>query len=258
MARTVSLYVEADSPLHRTHPLTKAVLALSAIALGFILPSAPWVAGVEVILLLLVATAGVTRRLLVLAAVLLAPIAVLLLVVQGLVNPANRTVLFAAGPVPFYLEGIAVSGMSLLRIACLITATFLLSTTTRPADLAEALMQKGLSPRIGYVIQATLQIIPETLAAADRIRDAQRARGLETEGGIAVRARAYVPLLAPLVLSSLVATQERAMALEVRGFGLPVARLDRYSLADSGWQRVVRWLLAAAVPAAVAVRILLR
>ena len=34
----------------------------------------------------------------------------------------------------------------------------------------------------------------------------------------------------PLVLTSLVATQERAMALEVRGFGLPVKRVRRFVL----------------------------
>ncbi|MGH7776606.1 MAG: energy-coupling factor transporter transmembrane component T family protein [Candidatus Dormibacterales bacterium] len=258
MPGTVSLYVEAGSPLHRAHPLTKVTLALSAIALGFILPFPLWVAGVEVALLSLVVAGRVVRRLVVLAAVLIAPLAVLLLLVQGLVNPANRTILVALGPIPFYLEGLKVAAVSLLRIACLVTATFLFSTTTRPADLAEALMQKGLSARIGYVIQATLQVIPEMLSAADRIRDAQRARGLETEGGLVLRARAYIPLLAPLVLSSLVSTQERAMALEVRGFGLKVPRPARYVLADSAWQRAVRWLLVLAVPAALAVRILAR
>jgi len=116
-------------------------------------------------------------------------------------------------------------------------------------------MQKGLSPRIGYVVQSALQIIPQTLESADRIRDAQRARGLETEGRLLTRARAFLPLLLPVVLSSLVATEERAMALEVRGFGLRAARRARYVIPDSGAQRVVRWSLVVLVPVALAARV---
>jgi energy-coupling factor transport system permease protein len=108
---------------------------------------------------------------------------------------------------------------------------------------------------MGYVVQSALQIIPQTLDMAGRIQDAQRARGLETEGSLPHRFRAYLPLMLPLVLSSLVATQERAMALEVRGFGLPVKRLKRYEFADSSGQRVLRWVLLAAVPVAIAARI---
>ena len=77
----------------------------------------------------------------------------------------------------------------------------------------------------------------------------------ETEGSFPKRARAYLPLMLPLVLSSLVATQERAMALEVRGFGLPVKRVRRYEFADSAVRRVTRWALALAVPAAIVARL---
>ena len=190
------------------------------------------------------------------AVVILMPIAVLLLLVQGFANPSNRTLAFGLGPIAFYQEGLLVAVLAALRITCLVTATFLLSFTTRPADLAEALMQRGLSPRFGYVIQSALQIIPQSLETADRIRDAQRARGLETEGPLPRRARAFIPLLLPLVLSALVATQERAMALEVRGFGLKVGRLARYRIPDSLGQRILRWGLALAVVAALAARLL--
>jgi energy-coupling factor transport system permease protein len=255
VARGLSLYVEGESPLHRAHPLTSGVLTLAAIALAFTLPSIRWVAGLLAVLLVLAAIAGVLRRLLAVAVVVLLPITVLLLVVQGLVNPANATVAIAIGPVALYREGLAIAALSALRIACLVVATFLLSFTTRPADLAEALQQRGLSPRIGYVLQSALQIIPQTLETAGRIQDAQRARGLETEGWLPRRARAYLPLLLPLVLSSLVATQERAMALEVRGFGRRVRRISRHVFHDSRAQRVVRWALALSVPAAVGLRL---
>ena len=254
MAGGLSLYSEGESLLHRAHPITKGVLTLSAVALAFIAPSLPWVLALSVVLLVLVFVAGVTRRLIAVALAILLPITVLLLAVQGFANPSNHTVLFALGPIVYYQEGLAIAALASLRIACLVAATFLFSFTTRPADITEALMQRGLSPRMGYVLQSALQIIPQTLDMAGRIQDAQRARGLETEGSLPRRARAYLPLMLPLVLSSLVATQERAMSLEVRGFGLPVKRLWRYEFADSTLQRILRWLLALSVPGAIAAR----
>jgi energy-coupling factor transport system permease protein len=256
LAGGLSLYAEGESLLHRAHPLTKGALTLSAIAFAFTVPSLPWVLGELVVLLALTASAGVLRRLLAVAVVIVLPITALLLAVQGFANPENRTVVFAAGPVVYYREGLAIAVLAAARIACLVGATFLFSFTTKPADITEALLQRGLSPRMGYVLLSALQIIPQTLEMAGRIQDAQRARGLETEGSLVVRARAYLPLMLPLVLSSLVATQERAMALEVRGFGLPVKRVRRYDFADDPLQRVLRWLLLLAVPVAIALRIL--
>lgn len=255
MAGGLSLYAEGGSLLHRAHPLTKGVLTLSAVALAFIAPSVWWVLGILAVLVTLLAVGGVLRRFFAVALAVLLPITVLLFLVQGFANPLNRTVAFALGPVVYYREGLAFAAFAALRIACLVSATFLFSFTTRPADISEALMQRGLSPRIGYVVQSALQIIPQTLELATRIQDAQRARGLETEGPLTRRARAYLPLMLPLVLSSLVATQERAMALEVRGFGLPVKRLARYELPDTPAQRALRWVLALAVPGAVVARI---
>jgi len=228
---------------------------LAVIALAFIAPSIPWVLVILAILLALAVLAGVVRRMLPLAVAVLVPLAVLLLAVQGFANPANRTEAFAVGPVVYYREGLTIAALAALRIACLIGATLLFSFTTRPADIAEALMQRGLSPRMGYVVQSALQIIPQTLDMAGRIQDAQRARGVEMEGSLLQRARAYLPLILPLVLSSLVATQERAMALEVRGFGLKVQRVARFELADTRLQQAVRWALALAVPGAIVARV---
>ena len=256
MPRGLSLYVSGSSWLHRAHPFTKGVLTLVAIALAFIAPSFPWVVGIGLILLVLLAYAGMLRRFAVLALALLAPLTLLLLVVQGIANPANRTVLIPLGPLSIYREGVSIALLTALRLIDLVAATFLFSFTTKPADFAEALMQRGLSPRIGYVIQSALQIVPQSLEQADRIRDAQQARGLETTGPLIRRARAFLPLLFPLVLSLLVATQERAMALEVRGFGLPVKRYPRITLQDSSVQRALRWTLAALVPIGLAGRFL--
>lgn len=256
MTRQLTLYAQGSSAMHRAHPVTKGLLMLVAIAIAFIAPTLPWVLALLALLLALLAASQVLQRFAAVAVAVLLPLTVILVVVQGLVSPLNATRLIALGPLVFGAEG-ALSGLlSAARIACLMAAAFLFSFTTRPADLAEALMQRGMPSSLGYVIQSTLQVIPQTLGSIERIRDAQRARGLETEGPIVRRARAYLPLLVPVILSSLIATQERAMALEVRGFGLPVRRHPRYELADSPRQRILRWSLVALLAIAVIARIL--
>jgi energy-coupling factor transport system permease protein len=255
LARGLSLYVEGRSPLHRAHPLTKGALTLAGIALAFIAPSLPWVLALGAALLLLLALAGVLTRFLAVLTALLIPIGALLVIVQGLVNPQNHDVLLPLGPLSLYRQGVLVGVLTAARLMDLIAATFLLSFTTRPADLAETLMQHGLSPRFGYVVQSVLQVIPQTLETVDRIRDAQQARGLEVQGRIDRRVRAFLPLMMPVVLSSLVATQERAMALEVRGFGLRGARVDRHRIPDSAPQSLLRWALLLLVPLAILARL---
>jgi energy-coupling factor transport system permease protein len=118
----------------------------------------------------------------------------------------------------FYREGMLYALKIGLRIYNIITSVSLLVLTTRPSDLIEALVRKGLSPKIGYVLSSILQIIPQMTSMMNTITDAQRARGMETEGSLLVRMKAFIPLLGPMVMSSLVGTRERAMALEVRAF----------------------------------------
>ena len=67
------------------------------------------------------------------------------------------------------------------------------------------------------------------------IEQSQHARGLETGGGLISRARAFLPLLGPVVLSSLTDSQERGMTLETRGFG--IRRVRQTSYLEVVWRR---------------------
>ncbi|MDI3317575.1 MAG: energy-coupling factor transporter transmembrane component T [Bacillota bacterium] len=216
-ARGSSLYVPGDSWLHRLDPLTKLGLALAAVALVFVLPAPPASLGLWLLLAAVLGSAGLLRALLpVLAGA--GFLAVTFFVVQGLVYPGNLHPVLRAGPLVLYREGLLLGLLLALRLFDILTATALLVMATRPSDLVEALVRRGLSPRLGYVIVAVLQVIPAMVATASTILDAQRSRGMETEGSLAVRLRALLPLVTPLVTGSLLAAHERALALEVRGF----------------------------------------
>jgi energy-coupling factor transporter transmembrane protein EcfT len=75
-----------------------------------------------------------------------------------------------------------------------------------------------------------MQIIPEMSKQAATIMDAQKTRGVETEGNVLVRAKAFLPSLGPLVLSSLSSTEERAITLEARAFSAPVKKTHMFEL----------------------------
>jgi energy-coupling factor transport system permease protein len=97
--------------------------------------------------------------------------------------------------------------------------------------------------------------VPSIVSRAGTIAAAQRARGLDTEGGIRARLRGVIPLVAPVMLSSLTEVEERSLALEVRGFGRPGRRHLLWWAPDTGWERALRWLLIAALVGLVAGRV---
>jgi energy-coupling factor transport system permease protein len=92
-------------------------------------------------------------------------------------------------------------------------------------------------------------MVPRMQAKAGRILDAQRARGLRTRGGPLNRIRSLIPLVAPLVIGSLVDARDRALALEARGFGSSGQR-TAYRIVP--WQQSDRLLAAGAVAALMA------
>jgi energy-coupling factor transport system permease protein len=86
-------------------------------------------------------------------------------------------------------------------------------------------------------------MVPRMIDRAKEITDAQRARGLDTQGRIWHRVRGVVPLAGPLVLGALTEVEERTMALEARAFTAPGKRTVLRILPDSGAQRGVRWVV---------------
>src|SRR5262249_29624601 len=100
-----------------------------------------------------------------------------------------------------------------------------------------------------------LAAVPRTQARAVDVIEAQRARGLDTEGSWRRRLRGVLPLAAPLVIGSLVEVEERGLALETRAFGAPGRRTLLRRLPDSQAQRVARWALAGLLVAGLAARV---
>jgi energy-coupling factor transport system permease protein len=215
--KSISLYVNKDTYLTRLHPFAKMFYILAAVSAPLI-GGALWIYGLFLAISLCLLISGkIIRKVFPLIAFSFT-IIITIFLIHGLFNQENQKVLFHLGPLAFYEEGLLYAariGLNILNML-LAFATFVL--TTKPADLVDDLEQAGFSPRFGYMISSVFQIIPQMMGTMNTIMDAQRSRGMETEGSLFVRAKAFIPLISPVVSSSLINTRERAIALEVRGF----------------------------------------
>lgn len=177
-----------------------------------------------------------------LAALLSLPISISVALVS-IFTRAGENVLFVVGPFDATAEGVDFAAQVILRLFVVAMALTLFGLTTEPRAFVVDLERRGLPPRVAFAAAATLETIPLMIERALAIQAAQRARGLDTEGSLGARIRGVMPLVGPVILSSLTEVEERSLALEVRAFGRPGRRHLLWWLPDTGRQRVVRWAL---------------
>ena len=146
---------------------------------------------------------------------------------------------------PITWEGIERAVKMILRIILLITGTFLLTYTTSPMALTDG-MERLLSPlkKIGLPIHEmtlmmsmALRFIPTLIEETDKIMSAQKARGADFENGNLIqRAKALLPILVPLFVSSFRRADDLAVAMESRcyhgGGGRTRMKQLRFALRD--------------------------
>lgn len=211
-------------------------------------PHAPWLLFV-VVVIPLAAWAKIARPLLRAALTVVLPFAISVTLIQAFFFPGASNAWVAIGPLLLKQEGLVYAYGIIGRLLLLAGSGLLLLFSTQPSDLALALTQIGMPRQLSYIIVAAIQLVPQLQARAATIVDAQRARGLETEGSVAARARALLPLLAPLVSGALADVDERAIALEARAFNAPGPKTSYTLLSDTRAEIWSRWLLAAATVA---------
>ena len=231
---------------HRLNPLTKAVVAsvttLAALALGgYVAPVLLFAA----LVLPGALAAGVIRRVIVLAAAATLPLAIAVGLVSVFTRP-GATVLFELGPFDATLEGADFAAKVIVRLFVMAAALVLFGLTTAPRALIADLERRGVSPRIAYALGAVLDTVPAMVERARTVREAQWARGLDTEGGVLRRVAGIAPLVGPVVLGALHEVERRSLALEARGFARPGARHLLWAPRDTSGERMARWLFVAA------------
>lgn len=257
MSEAFSLFAPRASGVHRLNPLTKLALAGFFLVAGL---AAPGLWGTYLLfalfLLPLAFLAQVPWELLRMAFRVVLPFAISVFLIQGFLWPGG-TPLVGFGPISLKQEGLSFATAATGRILMVVSSFVWFALTTRPDTLMGALAQRGFPASLSYIIVATIQIVPRFQARAATILDAQRARGLETGGRFVQRFRAVVPLVVPLILSSLVDVEERALAIEARAFNRPGPKTSLFEIGEARWEPAVRWVLLAAAIGLVVARFIL-
>lgn len=203
-----------------------------------------WVAPILVFatMFALIVAAGVTRRY---VPYVLATSALLvsIMLINTFLYPDATDAIFQIGPFTATGTGLIAASQAALRVLAFATSVALFALTTRTDELVDDLERRGLGRRGAFVVGTAIGTVPRMLERAREIVDAQRSRGLNTEGGVLARFRGLLPLAGPLVLSALTEVEHRSMALEARAFTAPGRRTVLREYPDSAAQRALRWLL---------------
>ena len=124
-----------------------------------------------------------------------------------------------------YAEGVRYAVLMAVRVMALIAGTSLLTYTTRPIVLTDAIEQllKPLGKlhfpvhELAMMMSIALRFIPTLIEETDKIMNAQKARGAQLDTGkMTDRVKALVPVLIPLFISAFRRADELAMAMECR------------------------------------------
>ncbi|MBE7550191.1 MAG: energy-coupling factor transporter transmembrane protein EcfT [Anaerolineales bacterium] len=241
MQDKLSFYIHRDSPLHRLNPLTKLTLTFSLILIGFLGPGY-WTATLIFVIILLPLSlwGNISGEFIRTTFRLILPLTVFLFAMQSLFYPGGQTILFRFWIFSIKLEGVQFAYLTASRIMNMVGSFLLLLLSTHPSTLMTALTQRGVSPSLTYIVVSTLQILPQMRNKANTIIDAQRSRGLETQGSLRRRFSALLPLVGPLVFGSLVDVEERAIALEARAFKAKRSKTSLLQIPDPPGQNALR------------------
>jgi energy-coupling factor transport system permease protein len=224
------------------NPATKLTIAFVEALVAFGVRG--W-GGPLVVLVVLGATAamaGIGRRLVPFALATI-PIVASILLVNTLLYPGATDRIARIGPLEPTWTGLVAALQATLRVVAFALSAAVLGLTTTTDDLVADLERRGLGRRGTFVIGSAIRTVPRMAERAAEIVEAQRARGLDTEGSWLRRIRGVVPMAGPMVLGALGEVEERTMALEARAFSAPGRRTVLRVLPDSGGQRGMRWLL---------------
>ena len=145
-----------------------------------------------------------------------------------------------------YAEGVRYAILMAVRVITLIAGTSLLTYTTSPIVLTDAI-ERLLAPfnkihmpvhELAMMMTIALRFIPTLVEETDKIMNAQKARGAMLDSGtLKERMHAMIPILIPLFISAFRRADELAMAMECRcyhgGEGRTRLKVLKYTKQDA-------------------------
>lgn len=221
---TIGQYYPGNSVIHRLDPRMKLVLTLGFIVSFFVCKNFFSLGAGLLIVAVTVALSKVPSKMIFKS---IKPLIVILLFTAVLNVFYNKggNVLLSFCRITITDKGIYIALFTAIRIIMLVVVSSLLTYTTTPTMLTDAL-ERLLSPlkvfkvpvhTLAMIMTLALRFIPVLIEEIERIMNAQKARGADLEsGGLVKRAKALIPILIPLFVSAFRRAYELAFAMECR------------------------------------------
>lgn len=217
--------LESNKYLHKLYPFTKLLYILVFSIIAILTPNWGYLYGIFLLLCIFAATGSQLIPFLKKISHSVLLLFCLIFLLQTMFRQGTD-VIFRIWIFSAKMEGVLYA-LRLCGILLVIASSFILYfQTTELRDLILAMEKKGISPTVSYVVLSTMQMIPQTKKRSEVIMNAQQARGIETKGKLLVRVKAFIPMLAPLILSSFTGMEERALTLEARAFSAPIKKTN--------------------------------
>ncbi|MCI8553381.1 MAG: energy-coupling factor transporter transmembrane protein EcfT [Clostridiales bacterium] len=257
---TIGQYFPGNSVLHRMDPRVKLILTFVYIIAVFFPKN--WL-GLALATAYLIFSVCCSRLPLRLVWKSIRPILPLIMITSALniFYSSKGVELFHWGFLRITSGGLITAAFIAVRILCLIAGSSLLTYTTSPTTLTDAL-ERLLRPlkalhinvhELSMMMTIALRFIPTLIEETDKIMSAQKARGADMEsGGLLQRIRALIPVLIPLFVSSFRRAYELATAMECRCYhgGDGRTRMKQLHMTQlDGWCLLSMILLIAGVVA---------
>ncbi|MCL2108629.1 MAG: energy-coupling factor transporter transmembrane protein EcfT [Oscillospiraceae bacterium] len=221
---TIGQFFPGESVIHRLDARFKIIFSVLAAAMLFTAQNFMGLGVAAVFIVMCYALSGIKFRMILKS---LKPI-IPLIIFTGILNLffiKGEEILLEFWFVTVYVEGAKTSAFMMTRIITLIIGMSLLTYTTSPIMLTDAI-ESLLSPlkkvrfpvhELAMMMMIALRFIPLLIEETDKIIMAQKARGANLDAkGLVKKAKALIPILIPLFISAFKRANELALAMECR------------------------------------------
>lgn len=225
----------------RLHPFTVISVVIAVVATTTAIGNV-WVSTAVIVLCLIAAAlAGKVLKLAALSAAIVLPAFVSQLLIHGLAS---------TGSLKLTTDGLYTATALGLRTAVLVVAGLLCAVIIDRHQLVAAIDLSKAPPQLGYLVAASLFLLPQLAERQKIIGEAQALRHVHFRRGVLGWLQKVKMRVVPLVLTSLEESSKRAPHLAARGFPAN-SRMSRLrTVPDSRVQRVIR--ISALVSAVIA------
>ena len=222
---TIGQHFPGSSLVHRFDPRLKLVLTIAYIAVLFAASNPLGLALSVLFLMGMYLVAQIPLKMIGRSLKPILPIILFTAVLNVFFVSGEGEPLFHWSFISIYAEGVRYAIIMGVRVAALIAGTSLLTYTTSPivlTDAIEALLRPLNKLRfpvheLAMMMSIALRFIPTLIEETDKIMNAQKARGAMLDTGkLTERVKALVPVLIPLFISAFRRADELAMAMECR------------------------------------------